>query len=1061
MKPKLLLLLIFAQCVIIAALAQPTIPSANYDLDGKFSGTPVSSINVNFSALGAAECPVSTTNIQEILGVGYFKFETASRKYISTDATNTVVFLNKATLNQAPAYIYLPTMSNGVGTISLDARTTSTSNSRNIGVEYSLNGGAWTTLTGKENILVPISTAENPPAPLVYNMAGNIQLRFAYTSPGSSGSIWIAVKSIQITNYITSTPLTTPTVGTASAIGADGFTANWTAVSNASGYDVQVYLGSGLVKTQNFSGQSTAGGAISGLLSGVTYTYRVVAKGDGTIYTDSEISPASSAVETTDPTATSAINTNFNDGSWGATGSYLSGNYPTNTINGFILNKAGLFSGTRYGSKGEEHINFMGLDNSTQGGSITLPTINALEQIEIHAYTFTANRSFKLKELNRTTGVWEDVTTFTYVPTFGTYGLDSVYIFNVSRSQPTKFRIDNNGGGTMVITQIITRRTAPTSLSSPTASTPANISNTSVRAAWSLVENATGYIVRVFQANNVRASAVIDNPATFQADITGLVPNTPYFYRVSAVGNGSTLLDSYLSPSGGSFTTLNMFTVSANTDISNLATLNTSSEITVSGYNTQLTANTAKSVAKLTMGAGTKLNLSNIGLELNDFILKVSKTDAPSVTASNGMTISGNLSLHRTIDNAKWHFISMPSDVSISAITKVSGAEALLYGTNWIIKYYDGASRVVNLGAQSNWKDMASDGILLANKGYIIRMANGTSGDYELAFPLDKALLTVAETAERTVSVTAHGEGEVAANHVGWNLVGVPYMSNYAGSGVGAEYLTFHNGTTYTQSAKVDVLNIQPYKAFFIQASAAGTTANLSFANNSRQATPSLAATRQTTRIALNITTAGGVDKTHLIMDDNQSTDYVINQDLEKWLTTGTDYPQIYSVLNNVKYAYNGLPVTDVNRLALGVYCKKEGMATISATASDLQNISAVLLTDKVTNQITNLLVDDYSYNATAGTDESRFEIILQKISTGNIRVNSGNVVYVLEDSQLRISNLQGRSLVRVFDIQGKLLINKTLSGESFETTVPQASMLIVQILSGENVYITKVSNHK
>jgi len=505
----------------------------------------------------------------------------------------------------------------------------------------------------------------------------------------------------------------------------------------------------------------------------------------------------------------------------------------------------------------------------------------------------------------------------------------------------------------------------------------------------------------------------------------------------------------------------NNFSFNANTNISALSTLSTSSDITVSGTNTEFNANAAKSIAKLTMGAGTKLNVSSAGLEAADVILKASKTEAPSVTVTNGMTISGNLSLHKTIDNSKWYFVSFPSNVAISAITKISGTDALAYGTNWIIKYYDGQSRTENLGVSSNWKEMASDGTLLANKGYIIRMSNGTSGDYELSFPLNKALLESAET-ERTVAVSPYGEGTVDANHVGWNLVGVPYMSNFAGSGIGAAYLTFHNGTTYTQSAKADVASIQPYQAFFIQASAAGTGSNLSFATTSRQAMPSAVARVEKPRIAINMTNAGGEDKTTLMLDDAQSVHYVINQDLEKWLTTGTDFPQIYSVLNDVKYAYNGLPVNDVNRLALGVYNKNEGLATIHATASGLQDISGLLLTDKVTNQTTNLLVDDYSYTATAGTDESRFELSIQKIATGHATTPSNKAVYVLKDTKLSISNIQGNnSLVSVFDCQGKLLVKTSFSGDSFETTVPKASLLIVKLLSGAHVYTTKVINQK
>lgn len=97
------------------------------------------------------------------------------------------------------------------------------------------------------------------------------------------------------------TKLSTPTVGTATSITSSGFTANWTAVDNASSYDVQVYQGATLISTTNFSGQSTATGAITGLSAGTSYTYKVVAKGDGVSYTNSDPSNASAEATTLVP----------------------------------------------------------------------------------------------------------------------------------------------------------------------------------------------------------------------------------------------------------------------------------------------------------------------------------------------------------------------------------------------------------------------------------------------------------------------------------------------------------------------------------------------------------------------------------------------------------------------------------------------------------------------------------------------------------------------------------------------------------------------------------------
>lgn len=107
------------------------------------------------------------------------------------------------------------------------------------------------------------------------------------------------IDDVSIVKYAPSgNKLTTPTVGTASSITSSGFTANWTAVDNASSYDVQVYQGASLIQTTNFSGQATNTGSITGLSAGTTYTYKVVAKGDGESHSDSDPSNASAELTT-------------------------------------------------------------------------------------------------------------------------------------------------------------------------------------------------------------------------------------------------------------------------------------------------------------------------------------------------------------------------------------------------------------------------------------------------------------------------------------------------------------------------------------------------------------------------------------------------------------------------------------------------------------------------------------------------------------------------------------------------------------------------------------------
>jgi hypothetical protein len=102
--------------------------------------------------------------------------------------------------------------------------------------------------------------------------------------------------------------LSTPVVSDASGLNATGFTANWTAVTSASSYDVNVYQGASLIKTVNASGQATASLAITDLTSETAYTFTVVAKGNGTSIFNSAESLASNSVTTSTSTALHSAN---------------------------------------------------------------------------------------------------------------------------------------------------------------------------------------------------------------------------------------------------------------------------------------------------------------------------------------------------------------------------------------------------------------------------------------------------------------------------------------------------------------------------------------------------------------------------------------------------------------------------------------------------------------------------------------------------------------------------------------------------------------------------------
>lgn len=417
---------------------------------------------------------------------------------------------------------------------------------------------------------------------LMFKHNGSSVAKF-FVSGVRVSTTWAEAVAVQST----ASPLATPAVGSATSITANGFTAAWTQVANAIGYDVKVYLGANLVSTTNVSGQATESLAITGLMSGLTYSYKVIAKGDITNNSDSELSAASANVTTLDPYASNAIITDFGDASWGevAETQPVTGTYPTNTINGFDLNAAILYTtnGVAKGIKGESHTNRIAIDKAANGGKVTFPTVNSVEQIEIHATAGTAGNGFQLKEFDVATNTWSAIGgTYVYDANSKTAGTDSIYIIPISRSVPTKFRIENPTNGGIYLLQVITRTTNPALLAKPTVGDATGISSTGFTANWTAVTNATAYKVFVYQGTTLIEGApfTANGQATESLAISDLTAETAYTFKVQAIGDGDvSFSDSFLSFAG-------LVTTSIGTSIDEL---NTSNFAIVSGKTITMT----------------------------------------------------------------------------------------------------------------------------------------------------------------------------------------------------------------------------------------------------------------------------------------------------------------------------------------------------------------------------------------------------------------------------------------------------------------------------------------
>lgn len=409
----------------------------------------------------------------------------------------------------------------------------------------------------------PTLAAVEPETPAAVNNNGTARSNFNnlwFRANGSSmfnysvgsarlATTWAEAVAVKSESAV---PLATPLVGAASSVGAESFTANWSAVANATGYTVKVYQGETLYGSYDATGQATESLFVKGLLTNTSYTYKVQAKGDALNFSNSVESSASASFTTLE--GLTSISTAFNDNTWGTL--YTSENqpaaaaFPSSYQNGFDLMYTFLYDISKYDSRGEYKEFGLRMDRMSNGGMVVLPTVKSLEQIEIHAIPGGAPRSITLKE--QVGAVWT---------TIGTYEMTSSvdyreFIIPLLRTTPTKLRIENAGTGQVTLYQIITRTTNPTLLMPPAIGTASGVGSTSFTANWSAVPNASGYKVRVYQVDSLVNTIDVLGQATESVAITSLIPETEYTYKVLAVGdNFVSFADSYLSAASTPVTT--------------------------------------------------------------------------------------------------------------------------------------------------------------------------------------------------------------------------------------------------------------------------------------------------------------------------------------------------------------------------------------------------------------------------------------------------------------------------------------------------------------------------
>lgn len=444
---------------------------------------------------------------------------------------------------------------------------------------------------------------------------------------------------------------------------------------------------------------------------------------------------------------------------------------------------------------------------------------------------------------------------------------------------------------------------------------------------------------------------------------------------------------------------------------------------------------------------------------------------------------TNRLLFDKKMDNQAFYFFSLPDTCGLSQISFSSG-ESAVHGSDYLIKYYDGEQRTINQGLSSNW-NVLSDTLLYPGVGYVIAVAAPNDAKWELRFSLDyKDAVT---TQGKLVRIYPHGAqlyhaNELAAHHVGWNLVGNPSLGtienengvfcSYNASANTSQAIPYYSypierGATYAQQECVG--EFPAFTSFFVQIGAQPQeesndyffqcfpTDGRAFLHMSLSEEE-----KEAMKIPLQITYNDRSDKTVIWLDDEHTSDYEIGKDLEKMMGFATS-PHIFSVNNGVKLAFQALPTTAMQAIPVGAYFPIEGeyvIAVLPEEKEDVQN-RKVLLTDLHTSQSIDLLLHDYTFHVDSAGIDNRFVLSVEPYSqvptshVSNLADEKINAYASME--RLILHGLQPPTAVSLFDTGGRLLAEGIANTYEYVIPVTHKGVYFVRLVWNNKCFYLKV----
>ncbi|MDD3405990.1 MAG: InlB B-repeat-containing protein [Paludibacteraceae bacterium] len=404
--------------------------------------------------------------------------------------------------------------------------------------------------------------------------------------------------------------------------------------------------------------------------------------------------------------------------------------------------------------------------------------------------------------------------------------------------------------------------------------------------------------------------------------------------------------------------------------------------------------------------------------------LVISATDASTQELSKPFSITnGRVIYERVFSNNKiWYWISFPYDVKIADVKGIPH-----YGTAWIVKYYNTQKRANLTGNLATyWEYLPETATLNANEGYLLGFDN--------SYPMPVTLQFFSTVYTDKETINTDNKQVTLSNYVGthadsvfdgnWHLVGTPVYLKSKVSGPNYIVTMKANNTGYIYSNQASATDLNPFNSFFVQYSGTET-----FTKQTAQSVP-LMSTKATDEAdefyTLVMSNGTYTEKAGIILaDDGKNDVYEQNKDLLLMAPLGSAYPQLFTYgASNRKMAFNHLAKATQTTVAVGLYVGTAAEYTFSLENKEVPALS-VILRDNLRETETNLLYNNYTFDATTGTTSNRFELIInraQKLITSVSNTANNNLQFVQQNGVLTISGAETGTTVRLFDMAGRCI---------------------------------------